>query len=141
MRRTGISRWHSWPAILLGGIFVISGAAKAPQPELTFAGIQQYQLLDANAAYFLAEWLPWLEIALGGLLWIPFTRKIGLGMAGALQLIFLAALAQAVFRGLEIVCVCFGTPLGRTGGLFLQEAVLLVLTAWAIRREWIRTRK
>ena len=124
---------YSWPVWLLGLIFLAAGLGKLGNSEIVFAGVMQYQLVEANTAFLLADTLPWVEIFLGVLLFIPRVQKVALATAGALQLIFLAALIQAAYRGLEIVCVCFGTQASGTALLFLQEVILLALTAFAFR--------
>lgn len=130
-----------WLAAVLGLVFLIAGVSKLGNPALTFAGIQQYDLLEANLAYIFAEWLPWFEIALGILLWVPRLRFWALGIAFILQFLFLAAAVQAILRGLEITCVCFGTPFGRNASLLIQEVFLLALTGLAGYREWHLRRK
>ena len=130
-----------WLAWLIGAVFAIAGILKLGNPALTFAGIQQYELLDANLAYVVAEWLPWFEIALAICLWLPFSRRAGIVVAFALQLVFLIAAVQAIVRGLEITCVCFGSPLGATASLLAQEILFLTITALAAWREFHFVRK
>lgn len=130
-----------WLAGLIGAVFAIAGVSKLGNSALTFAGIQQYELLDANLAYGVAEWLPWFEIALAIAVWLPFSRRIGLAAAFAVQLIFLIAAVQAIARGLEITCVCFGSPLGASASLLIQEILFLTLTGLAGWRELQIARK
>ncbi|HEY5791720.1 MAG TPA: MauE/DoxX family redox-associated membrane protein, partial [Chthoniobacterales bacterium] len=127
---------HPWLAGGLALIFLLAGASKLGHSERTFAGIQQYGLFAANPAYAIAEALPWIEIGLGVSLLVPRLRFAALGGAGLLQLLFFIGLVQAVLRGREIVCVCFGPALGGAVELFLQETLLLGLTLLAGWREW-----
>lgn len=123
------------PAWLLGLIFLVAGFSKLGQSELVFAGVMQYELVQANTAFQIADALPWIEIVLGIALFVPKLQPFALIAAAALQSLFLLALIQAAWRGLEIVCICFGTKTMGTSMLFVQEIFLLALTALAI---WLR---
>jgi uncharacterized membrane protein YphA (DoxX/SURF4 family) len=95
--------------LLVGGIFVYAGAAKAWETQDFARDIQHYKILPwADAAVLLAVYLPWLELLSG--LAVLF-RKLYLGglvaIAG-MMILFTVALGSAWARGLDLQCGCFG---------------------------------
>lgn len=119
--------------LLLGAVFVYAAYTKLRQSWLLFAlSIDSFQLLPEWAVYGVARTLPWLELALGGLLiagvWL---RYLAVATAGILALFF-TVMVVSYIRGAGIDCGCFGVgePLSaRTlvrDGLLLTAAIALV---------------
>ena len=98
----------TWVArILLGGIFVYSGAVKLLQP-LEFAGnIAAYQLLPHFANVFFAATLPWVECFCGLMLIVGWRTRPAAFMLVGMMVVFLIALSSAMVKGLVIDCGCF----------------------------------
>lgn len=108
----------------LGAIFVGAGAFKLVHPVAFYADLLAYGI-GAPDWFFrsVAVVLPWLEILVGGLLladWWP--ESVGFLVAG-MCLVFVLALGQAILRGLELKCGCFGDI---AAGWFEQPLVALV---------------
>ena len=126
---------------LLGAVLVAAGGFKAAHPAEFHADLVAYGIGLPDAwLRGIAVMLPWLEvvagIALGVDFWPETTRFVGVGLSA----VFVAVLAQAMVRGLEVRCGCFGplTPgwfnepwfaLGRAVGL-LAASIWLWLK-WA----------
>lgn len=93
----------------LGGTFLYAGFVKiAAAPEFA-ADIQHYEILPwPDTAILLAIYLPWLELVSGVAVILRRFYLGGLASLGGLALIFIAALASAWLRGLDIYCGCFG---------------------------------
>jgi uncharacterized membrane protein YphA (DoxX/SURF4 family) len=119
--------------LLLGAVFIYAAYSKLRQSWLLFAlSIDSFQLLPEWAVYGVARTLPWLELALGGLLiagvWL---RYLAVATAGILALFF-TVMVVSYIRGAGIDCGCFGVgePLSaRTlvrDGLLLTAAIALV---------------
>ncbi|MDA8306290.1 MAG: DoxX family membrane protein [Deltaproteobacteria bacterium] len=93
--------------LLLGAVFIAAGIGKLFHPG-EFAGIiYNYQILPDHLVNIAAIILPWLEMLVGLLLlcgcWLPGA----IVLADSLLFVFLAALASAAARGIDIGCGCF----------------------------------
>lgn len=109
--------------LILGGVFLFSGAIKALDPGGLAASIRTYELA-------LPEWfvtvssiaLPYLEIMLGLYLAAGLFTKLSAWTTSALMVLFIVALTQGALRGLQIDCGCFGSEAGggQPGNLWLD---------------------
>ena len=95
-------------AWLVGGVFIYAGLRKGLRPDLFLADIESYHLVPYRLAYATAYGLPALEVVAGlALLYRPY-RRAGTWMLFGLTVMFIVALGQAWWRGLDISCGCFG---------------------------------
>ena len=94
--------------LILGAVFLWAGIVKARDPVTFSWDIEGYGVIWGPAAALVALYLPWLEIITGGALVLGRPGRGALIVAAALLGIFLAALAQAWLRGLDVQCGCFG---------------------------------
>jgi uncharacterized membrane protein YphA (DoxX/SURF4 family) len=95
-------------AFVLAAIFIYAGSRKITDAAAFYQSIKLYHLLPDAPAWYLAHYLPWLEIVLGlGLLWRRLRGAAALLVTVAL-LVFVAAITSAWWRGLDIDCGCFG---------------------------------
>jgi uncharacterized membrane protein YphA (DoxX/SURF4 family) len=104
--------WWPWLAtvarLLLGGVFVVAGALKVPDPAAAVRAVRAYRLLPETMVAPVAFGLPVIEIAVGlALLTGVFVRTAALA-AALLLVIFLVGVGSAWVRGLQIDCGCFG---------------------------------
>jgi uncharacterized membrane protein YphA (DoxX/SURF4 family) len=94
--------------LVLGGVFVVAGALKVPDPAAAVRAVRAYQLLPESLVAPVAFGLPVLEIAVGlALLAGVFVRTAALASA-VLLVVFLVGVGSAWARGLQIDCGCFG---------------------------------
>jgi uncharacterized membrane protein YphA (DoxX/SURF4 family) len=94
--------------LLLGGVFVVAGALKLPDPDAAVRAVRAYRLLPEPLVAPVAFGLPVVEIAVGlALLAGVFVRTAALA-AAALLVVFLVGVGSAWARGLQIDCGCFG---------------------------------
>jgi uncharacterized membrane protein YphA (DoxX/SURF4 family) len=117
--------------VLLGLIFIVSGAEKAIGPSENFLYvIQGYAILPDVLARLAALVFPWVELFLGVFillgLWLDWVFKGLLLMSGALILM----VGQAIVRKLPLDnCGCFGNlvhlPLK---GVIILDVTIFVLT-------------
>jgi uncharacterized membrane protein YphA (DoxX/SURF4 family) len=92
------------PAALL----LWAGLAKGFDRQGSILAVSGYDVLPEGFVRPVAAVLPWVEVAVGLLLVAGlFVRFAGIATA-ALAVMFIAALAQAKARGLDISCGCFG---------------------------------
>jgi uncharacterized membrane protein YphA (DoxX/SURF4 family) len=144
-------RWNAggpWLAtvarLVLGGVFVVAGVLKIPDPAAAVRAVRAYRLLPESLVAPVAFGLPVLEIAVGlALLLGVFVRTAAIASA-VLLVVFLVGVGSAWARGLQIDCGCFGNggqvaagqtayPLEvlRDGALLL---VALALARWPVSR-------
>ncbi len=116
-------------------LFVGAGIAKAWDIQDFALDVRNYQLTNWTSSIVIAVYLPWLEIFAGiGLL----TRQLHRGalvILTTLTVSFLAAIASAWWRDLDITCGCFGPsqnqtnyPLHIVGNILLLAALIVLKT-------------
>ena len=117
--------------VVLAGMFVIAGAAKAYDPGGFAIEIQRYQLVPWLVGAVVATYLPWLEMIAGAMLFVGRLERGALLILTPLLVIFTCALASAMVRRLGIDCGCFGKTFQSTGTLvpFLRNIFLLACAA------------
>lgn len=111
--------------ITLGALFVYAALTKVGDFHLFAEEIANYQLLPAALVPVVAAALPGIEIAAGALLvaglwWRPAAILIGVMLA-----VFTVGLAQALVRGIDLTCGCFGGSDPATWGTVVRDVVML----------------
>ena len=136
-------RMAAWPRTLLvigrvalGLIFIVAAYTKLHfegewhlrDYQFFFAmAIDSYKMLPISAVQWMAQILPWFELALGALLIAGVAvRWIGLITSGLL-LVFIGAMTRAKMLGLEINCGCFGNNEKLGTATLIRDSSLLVL--------------
>lgn len=121
---------------VLGGVFLFSGVAKALDPTGFASDIKAYQMLPAGPIIaIMAYGLPLLEILLGIYLLAGLYLRWSAVVTGGLLVIFMIAMGQAVARGLQLQCGCFGAAVGASLrddvsiGSILRDGVWLLMAA------------
>jgi len=114
--------------IVLGGLFVYAGAAKALTP-LDFAqNVRNYQLVGQSLSFIAALILPWLEILAGAFLVLGIWRRGAALVVSALLVFFIALTVVTMVRGLDVDCGCFGALDRKAGlGVILEDLGMLYL--------------
>jgi uncharacterized membrane protein YphA (DoxX/SURF4 family) len=99
----------AWLARAVVGLaFVVAGTTKIVHPATFIADIWSYRLIPEAWAYWVAAFLPWLELVVGAALITSRQRRGARLIAAALLLAFLIAIVVSWARGLDIACGCFG---------------------------------
>lgn len=118
------SRSQNICRFVLAAVFLMAGGMKLVHPGAFFSDLLSFHVsFPEMFLRVVAVCLPWLEVLAGiGLIlnvWAETIRPV----VAALCLIFVLMLAQAVLRGLDLNCGCFGA-VGR--GWFERPDVALV---------------
>jgi len=121
----------------LGAMLAAAGAMKAAHPAELFSALLGYQLpLPDTALRFAAVTLPWLELLCGAALVCNFWRETVRPMVATLCLVFVGTLAQALARGLDFDCGCFGPAtlgwLERPATALIRAALLLAASLYLL---------
>ncbi len=127
----------------LGVLFVYSALAKISDPGDFAYSVSRYMVLPDFAIGLFSLTMPMLELLAGlSMLFTRWLRESSLLVTGMLAM-FIVALVQALVRGLEISCGCFGVP--SVGGreeivmALVRDVVLIVPAVWLMfrRNTWI----
>ena len=111
----------AWPwlglvaRLVLGGVWLVAGAAKIGDPEASVRAVRAYQLVPDSLERAVGYSLPLLEICLGVLLVIGLAQRLVAIATAVLLAVFIVGIASAWARGLQIECGCFGGG-GASGG-------------------------
>lgn len=122
-------RWLSLACrLLVGGVFIWASLDKVAHPAEFAKAIHHYRLVPYVLLHPAALLLPAVELLAGVALVAGWQRR-GAALLCALMLaVFVAAIASALVRGLDISCGCFDTDGGHAVGLdLLWRDVLLLL--------------
>jgi uncharacterized membrane protein YphA (DoxX/SURF4 family) len=124
----------------LGALFVVAGALKLGDPTQFAIEITNYRLAAPLAPY-LAITLPFVELVHGlALVLLPGAWRRGAALAlGGLTAMFTIAVAQAVGRGINIDCGCFGGRSGPVSWVTVARDVTLIAVSIAIL--WLEREK
>jgi uncharacterized membrane protein YphA (DoxX/SURF4 family) len=123
--------WWVWAGLVarlvVGGVWVVAGALKLPDPALSVRAVRAYRLLPEAAVPPVGYGLPVLEVAVGLLLIVGLGTRVVAALSAVLFLAFVVGIASAWARGLQIDCGCFG------GGGFRADATAQY--PWEIARD------
>ena len=121
-------------AMLFGGVFLWSGVLKVQDPTLFSLNVRSFDLLPDPYAAWVAMGLPWLEVFCGLAVITSVLRAGGLFLLNGLLIMFLVAIGQAWYRGINLKCGCFG-PTDEVSNyveLILRDLVLLAVGIWLL---------
>ncbi|PIU18077.1 MAG: DoxX family protein [Elusimicrobia bacterium CG08_land_8_20_14_0_20_59_10] len=116
--------------LIVGGVFVYSGAIKALAPAEEFAyAIESYKVIGPGLSLLAAHAVPWIELYTGLLLACGIFTRSSVFFTAAMLAFFELMLGQAWLRDLPITsCGCFGSAGSNSiTEEFLQNLALLAL--------------
>ena len=114
--------------LILGALFIYSALTKITDLDYFAKSLYNYRLLPESSLNFFALIIPWLELIIGFLLIAGIYVRESALIGTVLMAVFIAAVAIALARGLDIECGCFGTRDGsKVGILKIIEDVLILL--------------
>lgn len=120
--------------LALGGLFMYSAWTKIGDPGVFADAVARYEMLPDFTIGLFSLTMPMLELVAGfALVFTKWTRESAL-LIVVMLMMFMIALGQALVRGLEISCGCFGVP--EVGGraemwwALARDAVMLPFAVW-----------
>ena len=135
------AEWFGLVARLVtGGVWLVAGALKLPDPAASVRAVRAYDLLPEAAVTPVGHLLPLVEVVLGVCLLLGLlTRAAGI-VSSLLLIVFIIGIGTAWARGLEIECGCFGGGGAQEGASskypweIARDAGLLLLSGWLVWR-------
>lgn len=123
--------------VILGAIFIYAALVKIADPVAFAGSVAAYQILPYFGNYLVAAVLPFLELSCGLLLVCGYRVRGGALIIAGMNLVFMAALASAIVRGLEIDCGCFkqGGPKTSPWIALARDTVFLAMALFVLRGE------
>ena len=94
--------------LVIAGVFLFAAIPKLRDPVAFADSIRNYQMVSDSWASMLALFLPMLELIVAVCLIIPFTRRGAAIVSAGMLLMFCFVIGQAMYRGIDIDCGCFG---------------------------------
>ena len=127
--------------MLVGGVWVVAGLLKLPDPNDNVRAVRAYDLLPESVVPVVGHALPILEILVGLCLLLGLLTRVAAVVSALLLVGFVAGIASAWGRGLSIECGCFGGGAGPAANAaakypweIARDLGLLALSAWLVRR-------
>lgn len=126
--------------LVAGGVWIVAGALKLPDPTESVRAVRAYQLLPEAVVPTVGHLLPIVELVVGSLLVLGLLTR---GAAVASFLLFAAfvyGISWAWAQGLQIECGCFGGGGTKEGasdeypGEIARDVGLAALSAYLIWR-------
>lgn len=115
--------------LVLGIMFLYAAIPKISNPRQLAEDVANYQVLPDALVHSMAALLPAVELAVAAALLLGlFPRGAALACAG-MMVMFLAAEGQALARGIDIRCGCFGADSESISPATLIRNVLLLAAA------------
>jgi len=109
----------------IGALFLAAAMHKLQDPMLFYAQVDAYRLLPTAWSWWLSKFLPWLEVLLVVLIFVPVSASWAAWGAAALLLIYGGAIAVNVMRGRDdLDCGCGGQPVRISWKLVLRNGLM-----------------
>ena len=123
-------RWLAFACrLVVGGVFLYASWDKLLHPQAFAENVANYRMVPYLLLHPFAHFLPVLEFVAGLALVLGLARRGAALVLAGLTVVFIAAIAAALVRGLDISCGCFNTDAGHAVGLDLLLRDLALLLA------------
>ena len=94
--------------LVVGGVWIVAGALKLPDPAQSVDAVRAYQLLPGSLVQPVGQLLPVIEVVVGLCLVLGLLTRWMAVVSAVLFVLFIIGIASAWARGLNIDCGCFG---------------------------------
>lgn len=94
--------------LVTGGVWIVAGAIKLPDPAQSVAAVRAYELLPSSMVSTVGQLLPVIEIVVGVCLVVGVLTRGAAVVSALLFVAFIIGIASVWARGIDIDCGCFG---------------------------------
>lgn len=119
--------------VVIGGLFVWAALTKIEDLNAFAEEVANYQLLPARVVPVVAATLPGIELLAGALLIVGLWSRASAAIIGGMLLVFIGGLSQALIRGIDLTCGCFGGADAATWGTVWRDVVMLAPALLVLR--------
>lgn len=95
--------------LILGGVFIWAGIIKITNPLGFAQDIANYQVLPQSLSFFLALFLPWIEVICGVFIITGLFLRSSSFFLSCILAGFLVLIIVTLIRGIDVECGCFGS--------------------------------
>ncbi len=127
--------------LVVGGVWVVAGALKLPEPDESVRAVRAYDLLPEAVVPVVGHALPVVEVLVGACLLVGLLTRGSAVVSSILLVAFIVGISSAWARGLQIECGCFGGGAGPAQNAaakypweIARDLGLLALSAWLVWR-------
>jgi uncharacterized membrane protein YphA (DoxX/SURF4 family) len=120
--------------LALGGLFLWAASSKVPDMAAFAESVANYRLLPAALVPAVSAAVIGIEIAVGALLVSGRLARGAALVAAALLGVFTLGLAQALLRGIDLRCGCFGGTEDATWWTVLRDLAMFAGAAVVLAR-------
>jgi uncharacterized membrane protein YphA (DoxX/SURF4 family) len=127
--------------LVVGGVWVVAGALKLPDPDESVRAVRAYDLLPEAVVPLVGHALPVVEVLVGACLLVGLLTRGSAIVSALLLTAFIVGISSAWARGLQIECGCFGGGAGPAQNAaakypweIARDVGLLALSAWLVWR-------
>jgi uncharacterized membrane protein YphA (DoxX/SURF4 family) len=93
----------------LAGVWLYAGGTKVGDLAASGRAVNAYRIMPFDVAQVIGAMLPFVEIVVGLLLLAGLATRVSAAFSVLLLAVFVAGIASAWARGLQIDCGCFGS--------------------------------
>lgn len=127
--------------LVVGGVWVVAGLIKLPDPAGNVRSVRAYQLLPESVVPDVGHALPVIELLVGACLLLGVLTRLFAVVSGLMLTAFVIGIASVWARGLSIECGCFGGGGGFAGDPrpayareIARDVGLVLLSGWLVLR-------
>jgi putative oxidoreductase len=130
---------HAWLSLpmrwYLGYVFIYACLHKIAHPGSFALDVATYDILPLALVNLMAVTLPWMELGAGVMLVVGFKSRAAALMVLGMMVMFIVAVAIALYNGLDMSCGCFASQAAQDEDpisykTILRDAMWLFLSAY-----------
>jgi uncharacterized membrane protein YphA (DoxX/SURF4 family) len=111
MKKKAIISWiQAGVRVLLGAMLLIAGWLKVQDNSALFESVAYISWIPIGIKSLVIDFLPWVELAVGGLLIVNVFGKVVKPVAALIYFSFFLFAVYGLGTGMEGDCGCFGDP-------------------------------
>ncbi|MBN2802730.1 MAG: DoxX family membrane protein [Deltaproteobacteria bacterium] len=110
--------------LYLGVVFIMASIHKILDPGSFAVDVATYEILPQQLINLMAICLPYVEIIAGILLVLGVKSRAGAWLVAGMMIMFMVALAIALYNGLDMSCGCFASSTITEGDEISSKTIL-----------------